>query len=93
MAAILAVETATTNCSVALIIDEAIQVEKSINQGYSHAEKLTLLIQEVIQQGGIKLQQVDAIAISQGPGSYTGLRIGTSTTFSDPLYFFLRRFF
>ena len=79
MAIILAVETATTNCSVALMSNEAVLVEKSINEGYSHAEKLTLLIQEVLQQGGIKLQQVDAIAISKGPGSYTGLRIGTST--------------
>ncbi len=79
MAAILAVETATTNCSVALMSNEAVLVEKSINEGYSHAEKLTLLIQEVLQEGDIKLQQVDAIAISKGPGSYTGLRIGTST--------------
>ena len=48
-------------------------------QGYSHAEKLHVFIEEIIKEAGISMSDLAAIAVSQGPGSYTGLRIGVST--------------
>jgi len=80
MALILGIETATKNCSVALFEDGIVIAEKErISDGYAHAEQLTLFIQEVIDSANITLKQVEAVALSMGPGSYTGLRIGTST--------------
>ena len=80
MALILNIETSTTNCSVSLSKDEEILVLKEDNNaGYSHAEKLHLFIKEVIDKSGVSRNNLDAIAISKGPGSYTGLRIGVST--------------
>lgn len=48
------------------------------DEGYSHAERLHVFIEEIIQEAGISFQDLSAIAVSQGPGSYTGLRIGVS---------------
>ena len=80
MALILGIETATKNCSVALFKDGIVIAEKEhISDGYSHAEQLTLFIQQVIDSAKITLKKIDAVALSMGPGSYTGLRIGTST--------------
>ena len=79
MALILSIETATTNCSVALASEGKILAARSINSGYSHAEKINVFIQEVIDQAQISLKNLNAIAVSSGPGSYTGLRIGIST--------------
>lgn len=79
MALILLLETATTNCSVALASDGVILASRSINSGYSHSEKINLFIEAVILEATVKLNQLDAIAVSAGPGSYTGLRIGVST--------------
>ncbi|SHG67986.1 tRNA (adenosine(37)-N6)-threonylcarbamoyltransferase complex dimerization subunit type 1 TsaB [Winogradskyella jejuensis] len=80
MALILNIETSTTNCSVSLSKDEEILVLKEDNNaGYSHAEKLHLFIKEVIDESGVSKSNLDAVAISKGPGSYTGLRIGVST--------------
>ncbi|WP_298246160.1 tRNA (adenosine(37)-N6)-threonylcarbamoyltransferase complex dimerization subunit type 1 TsaB [uncultured Christiangramia sp.] len=79
MATILCLETATTNCSVGLSLDgKLISLKEDNTKGYSHAEKLHLFIQDVLQDAGKTLQDLDAIAISKGPGSYTGLRIGVS---------------
>ena len=47
-------------------------------EGYSHAERLHVFIEEIIKEAGIAFQDLSAIAVSQGPGSYTGLRIGVS---------------
>jgi len=47
-------------------------------EGYSHAERLHVFIEEIIKEAGITFQNLSAIAVSQGPGSYTGLRIGVS---------------
>jgi tRNA threonylcarbamoyladenosine biosynthesis protein TsaB len=47
-------------------------------QGYSHAERLHVFINEIVNEAKISLSDLDAIAVSQGPGSYTGLRIGVS---------------
>jgi len=79
LAFILNIETSTKNCSVSLSENGKIISLKEINDGnYSHAEKLHVFIDSVLNKIGIKLQQLDAVAISKGPGSFTGLRIGVS---------------
>ena len=77
---ILCLETSTKACSVALGQNGKVRaVKESLDEKYSHAENLTLYIEEVCCQANIRLQDVDAIAVSKGPGSFTGLRIGVST--------------
>ncbi len=79
MAIILNIETATTNCSVSLSKEgKAIVVKEDYDKNYSHAERLHVYIDEVLKSANIEPNQLDAIAISKGPGSYTGLRIGVS---------------
>lgn len=79
MGYILNIETATKNCSVALAKESEIILCKEIaEEGYSHAERLHVFIEEIIKEAGISLSDLSAIAVSQGPGSYTGLRIGVS---------------
>lgn len=80
MSYILNIETATKNCSVALAKDGKTVLCKEIaEEGYSHAERLHVFIEEIINEAGIQLKDLAAVAVSQGPGSYTGLRIGVST--------------
>jgi len=79
MAKILQLETATSVCSVALSIDGITTFSKEEIGRNLHASKLTLFIDEVIKSAGLAYGDLDAIAISKGPGSYTGLRIGVST--------------
>ena len=80
MAIILAIETSTKNCSVALFKESNLIAHKeSDKQEFVHSEQLTIYIQDVIALAKIHLNDIDAIALSKGPGSYTGLRIGTST--------------
>ena len=80
MALLLAVETTTKNCSVALFKNsDLIQLKERNSDEYLHAEQLTLFIEEVVKKSNINLKEIDAIILSKGPGSYTGLRIGTST--------------
>ncbi len=79
MATILCLETASTNCSVAISVDGKIIAKKEDRTpGYSHAEKLHVFIDAVLKEAKIKLSDLDAVAVSKGPGSYTGLRIGVS---------------
>jgi tRNA threonylcarbamoyladenosine biosynthesis protein TsaB len=79
MAYVLNIETSTTNCSVALSKNGSVVAYKEDNSlGYSHAERLHVYIDEVLQTAKVSIDQLDAIAISKGPGSYTGLRIGVS---------------
>lgn len=79
MTYILNIETATKNCSVSLAKDgETIICKEIAEQGYSHAEKLHVFIAEIIKEVGVSMSDIKAIAVSQGPGSYTGLRIGVS---------------
>ena len=79
MVYILNIETATKNCSVSIAKDgQTIALREIAELGYSHAEKLHIFIEEVVADAGISLGDLKAIAISQGPGSYTGLRIGVS---------------
>ena len=80
MSFILCLETSTKACSVALGQNgKLLALKESLDENYSHSENLTLFIEDVCKQAKIKLQDVDAIAVSKGPGSYTGLRIGVST--------------
>lgn len=80
MAYILNLETATKNCSVALAKNgELVMIKEIATEQFSHAEKLHLFIHEILNIHKITYNQLSAIAISKGPGSYTGLRIGTST--------------
>ncbi|MGG8496382.1 tRNA (adenosine(37)-N6)-threonylcarbamoyltransferase complex dimerization subunit type 1 TsaB [Tenacibaculum sp. TC6] len=79
MAIILNIETATKNCSVNIAENGNILAMRELNDGnYSHAEKLHPFIQEVLKEASVKSQQINAVAVSKGPGSYTGLRIGVS---------------
>ncbi len=79
MAIILNIETATKNCSVSLAANGVILALKELNdKNYSHAEKLHLFIQDVLSEANISKKDIEAIAVSKGPGSYTGLRIGVS---------------
>jgi tRNA threonylcarbamoyladenosine biosynthesis protein TsaB len=80
MALILNLETATKVCSVSLAENGFELATREIcTEHFSHAENLNVFIESVMQQAGKKLAALDAIAVSEGPGSYTGLRIGTST--------------
>ena len=79
MGLILNIETATTNCSVSLAKDgELISLKEHNTPNYSHSEKLHVFIQDVVKQASLQLSDLNAIAVSKGPGSYTGLRIGVS---------------
>lgn len=79
MALILCIETATEVCSVALSSNgTTIQVE-TIEEGQRHSAQLVPLIDDCLLNAGVQRNSLDAIAISNGPGSYTGLRVGAST--------------
>lgn len=76
---ILGIETATKMCSVAISDGKNLLALKEEGGEYSHAEKLNGFIKDCLMKAGINLQHIDVIAVSKGPGSYTGLRIGVST--------------
>jgi len=76
---ILQIETATTVCSVALAKDGKTIAVKQVDQRNIHAEVITVFIDELLAETGSHYKDIDAIAVSCGPGSYTGLRIGIST--------------
>lgn len=79
MALILSIETSTQMCSASLSRDGEVILSKQHFDGYSHASHLTVLIESLIAEAGTGLAAIDAMAVSSGPGSYTGLRIGIST--------------
>ncbi|MEO7987996.1 MAG: tRNA (adenosine(37)-N6)-threonylcarbamoyltransferase complex dimerization subunit type 1 TsaB [Chryseolinea sp.] len=79
MSLILSLETSTTVCSVAIHRGQNLLASAEVHIEQSHASKLAVLIEEVKRLAGIELNELGAIAISSGPGSYTGLRISTST--------------
>ncbi|MBC6997125.1 tRNA (adenosine(37)-N6)-threonylcarbamoyltransferase complex dimerization subunit type 1 TsaB [Cytophaga sp. FL35] len=79
MALILNLETATTNCSVSIAKNgELLALKEHDTPNYSHSEQLHVFIDEVVKEAGLSLNDLDAVAVSKGPGSYTGLRIGVS---------------
>ena len=75
----LQIETATSSCSVAIAKNGETVAVKQINERNIHAEVITLFIDELVKSTDISYNGLDAIAVSSGPGSYTGLRIGVST--------------
>ena len=75
---ILGLETATEVCSVSLLRDGIIISYKESAGNNEHSRLLTPFIDEVLTAAGIKPDKLDAVAVSMGPGSYTGLRIGVS---------------
>ncbi|MCA0130953.1 tRNA (adenosine(37)-N6)-threonylcarbamoyltransferase complex dimerization subunit type 1 TsaB [Winogradskyella alexanderae] len=80
MALLLNIETATTNCSVSLSKDgETLVLKEDNSLSYSHAEALHIFIGEVFKSTSIEPEAIDGVAVSRGPGSYTGLRIGVSS--------------
>jgi tRNA threonylcarbamoyladenosine biosynthesis protein TsaB len=79
MALILSIETSTPVCSVALSENGKPVGHLELFENQSHAANLTLLIDQVLKNCGLTPKELDAIAVSCGPGSYTGLRIGVST--------------
>lgn len=79
MGKILCLDTATKVCSVAIVLDGTTVDSRVLNSAeYSHAENLHEMILDVLQANQWATSQLDAVAIGQGPGSYTGLRIGVS---------------
>jgi tRNA threonylcarbamoyladenosine biosynthesis protein TsaB len=80
MTYILHLETATKACSVALSLNgEQVALSEVNTTEYSHAENLTVFVQNVLTEAQISLTDLAAVSVSSGPGSYTGLRIGVST--------------
>jgi len=80
MSYILNIETATKNCSVALAKEgKTIVCKELATENFSHAEKLHVFIEAILVECKIQFSELNAIAVSQGPGSYTGLRIGVSS--------------
>jgi tRNA threonylcarbamoyladenosine biosynthesis protein TsaB len=79
LAIILSIETATTNCSVSLSKEgETFALIEDYNNNYSHAERLHVFIEKILKDNNVYKSELSAIAVSKGPGSYTGLRIGVS---------------
>ncbi|MGD8779784.1 MAG: tRNA (adenosine(37)-N6)-threonylcarbamoyltransferase complex dimerization subunit type 1 TsaB [Ignavibacteria bacterium] len=75
---ILSIETSGDACSVALMLNETEYFENTILKKHVHSEKLLLLVEEILKSADIRLKELNHIAVSIGPGSFTGLRIGLS---------------
>lgn len=79
MALILSLESSTSSCSVALHHDGHVIASRELHEPYSAASRLTVLIQDVLSSAVVQTEDIEAVAVSCGPGSYTGLRIGVAT--------------
>jgi tRNA threonylcarbamoyladenosine biosynthesis protein TsaB len=79
MATVLCIETATPICSIALVQNGVVTHIRETDVLQSHAASLMEFIRNVLDSGGLAVSSIDAVAVSKGPGSYTGLRIGVST--------------
>lgn len=90
MALILCIETSSTNCSVALAkekggfpnkynVDHCLDLIEDNSSSYSHGENLHVFIDKILTRNNLEMKDIDAVAISKGPGSYTGLRIGVAS--------------
>ena len=78
MSKILLIESGTNVCSIAIAIDGKVVGLRESSDEKAHAAQLTVFIDQLVKETGISIAQLDAIAVSKGPGSYTGLRIGVS---------------
>lgn len=79
MSRIILIETSTSLCSTALVEDGKVVCERISDEPRAHASKTTLFVSEMLSEKGLKVSDCDAVAVSKGPGSYTGLRVGVST--------------
>lgn len=79
MAVILSLETSTHVCSVALHDNGKLLAQAETHEPQSHAAQLAIMMDKIISTAGLKPREINAVAITAGPGSYTGLRIGAST--------------
>ena len=79
MERIILIETSTALCSVALAEDGAVTAYRESSEPKAHASLTAVFVQEVLSERGLKLAECDAVCVSMGPGSYTGLRVGVST--------------
>lgn len=78
MAVLLLIETATPVCSVALARDSELLALRESQEDNVHSSLITVFIRETCKEAGLAMEDIDAVAVSKGPGSYTGLRIGVS---------------
>ena len=78
MTKILCIESATEICSVCLSLDGEPHFLHENREGNRHSEILTILIENCLRDAGISMREIDAVAVSRGPGSYTSLRVGAS---------------
>lgn len=78
MVQLLLIDAATSSCRVGVVDEQGLRSERTVGESFKHAEKLTLLIDECMQQAQLGYDQLAAVVITGGPGSYTGLRIGAS---------------
>ncbi len=78
MAYLIHLETCTRSLSVAVSQDDRLIAEKITHSGNTHSENITIFIEQAVNEAGISLSNLDAVSVSKGPGSYMGLRIGTS---------------
>lgn len=78
MPIILDIETSSEVCSVAIARDGKLIMEKESVEGLNHSKLLSVFVSEIFKESGMDIKSIDAVAVSKGPGSYTGLRIGVS---------------
>lgn len=76
---ILAIDTTSNICSTALLEDDKLIDENTINNGLTHSENLMPLIAELFERNKLNLQEINLIAVCVGPGSFTGIRIGIAS--------------
>jgi tRNA threonylcarbamoyladenosine biosynthesis protein TsaB len=75
----LGIDTSTKTCSIAVTKDDSLVTEMTLCNNLSHSRKLLSLIDDTLEKAGIDIDKIDGIAVSTGPGSFTGLRIGIGT--------------
>ena len=76
---ILAIDTSSEICSVAILEDEKVIDEINLDNGLTHSENLMILIDQILNRNNLNIKNINLLACSVGPGSFTGIRIGIST--------------